>query len=103
MFAWASGDQSPCSLYRAAKFRNDEHNGLVLNVGGYQSAEFDSALHIAQNTSPMEDDYLLKPKKFNKLFAEDLPVIPLYFYPAIGLSGNRICGLKTVSECAVFL
>jgi len=94
MFAWASGDQSPCSLYRSSQIPNEDNQWIGLNVGGYQSAEFDSACNIAQNTSPMEDDYLLKAKKVQQLFAEDLPVIPLYFYPAIGLSGNRICGLK---------
>jgi len=94
MFAWASGDQSPCSLYSSSQIPTEENQWIGLNVGGYRSAEYDSACNIAQNASPMEEDYLGKAEKVQQLFAEDLPVIPLYFYPAIGLSGNRICGLK---------
>lgn len=94
MFAWASGDQSPCSLYLSSQIPTEENQWIGLNVGGYRSVAYDSACNIAQNASPMEEDYLFKTEKVQQLFAEDLPVIPLYFYPAIGLSGNRICGLK---------
>lgn len=103
MFAWASGDQSPCSLYQSSQIPTEENQWIGLNVGGYQSAEYNSACNIAQNASPMEEDYSLKSEKVQQIFAEDLPVIPLYFYPAIGLSDNQICGLKNSIGMRSFL
>ena len=83
MFSWAAGKQ-PCAVYMSDQIPDETNHWVGTNVGGYSGEEYDAACLVpgAAETAA------------GAIYAQDLPVIPLYFNISIGVSGNDICGIS---------
>ena len=63
------------------------------NISGYSNAGFDSTCEAAYWGLPDQPDYAARSQAAERLFAEELPVIPLYFQLKIAISRPDLCGL----------
>ena len=83
MFAWAAG-KNPCEIYVSGQTPAAENHWVGTNVGSYSNEEYDDAcllpMHSAMNAG--------------KIFAGDIPTVPLYFNISIAASSNNICGVS---------
>ena len=83
MFAWSAAGR-PCAVYRSDTIPDAENNWIGTNVGGYRNKDYDDACIL-----PAFSD-----EDAGKIFAEELPAVPLYFNISIGISANNICGIS---------
>lgn len=82
MFPWSSSSR-PCTVYMSDSIPNESNHWVGTNVGSYQNSDFDEACLLPDYTEA----------NTGKLFASELPAIPLYFNISTAVSTNFICGL----------
>lgn len=87
-FSWQASPNPNCALYTTAQIPNAQNQWIGANVSGYSSAEFDAA--CAASGSQANDPV----SAAQKIFAKDLPVIPLYTDLKIAISRPDLCGLS---------
>ncbi len=93
-FAWEAGSESSCYLYQSDQIPMAANDWLKVNVTGYSSAAYDSACQAARMANPAEPDkYNQKQADVQRLFAEELPSVPLYFRLKMAISRPDLCGL----------
>ena len=63
------------------------------NVTGFSSPEFDAACTSAYWALPGQPDYAARNQAAERLFADQLPVVPLYYQLKIAISRPDLCGL----------
>lgn len=83
MFAWSAGS-NPCGIYVSGRIPNEVNHWVGTNVGSYENEDYDQACLLPGLT---ETDA-------GQIFAEELPVIPLYFNINAAVSANNICGIN---------
>ncbi len=92
-FAWAYAQQPACFLFSSMEipgnYPQHQKGWGGANVSGYNSPEFDRACLLAQRALPGSPEY----SPAQNLFAEDLPVIPLFARFNIILTRPGLCGL----------
>jgi len=93
MFYWESGPRSPCVLYTSAQVPSAANQWIGANVTGFSSPEFDAACASAYWALPGQPDYAARNQAAERLFAEQLPVVPLYYQLKIAISRPDLCGL----------
>jgi peptide/nickel transport system substrate-binding protein len=105
-FAWLTGVEPPCDLYIS-----DEIVGPVgetpawdfagasgfcgwgcSNNTGYSSAEYDAVCKAAISSLPGQASYDENHLKAQEIFAEDLPVVPLYLRLKLAATRPDMCG-----------
>jgi peptide/nickel transport system substrate-binding protein len=92
-FYWASGPRSACLLYTSPQIPTDANHWIGANVTGYNNPAFDAACTAAAWARPDQSDYAVRNQAAEKLFAEELPVIPLYYQLKVAISRPDLCGL----------
>jgi peptide/nickel transport system substrate-binding protein len=77
VFGWRVGSAPPCELFTTAQIPDDANPGGA-NDAGYSNPQFDDACRRALTTF---DPQLAAPyhQAAQRLFAEDLPMLPLFF------------------------
>ncbi len=82
-FAWAESPIPACYLYLSEEipgpypdFPKGWGGG---NLSGYQNPEFDQVCQSALTSLPDTDEYVTAHQRAQEIFAEELPVIPLYW------------------------
>lgn len=103
LFAWSGAEQFPCSLYSSAQIPDEENRWIGMNIGGYQSEEYDRACNAALRSSLLSPESRENQALVQSIYAGDLPVIPLYFNFTIAASDSNICGLKNAAGTRSFL
>lgn len=93
-FGWEAGSQSPCWLYQSDEIPSQKNNWIGVNITGYINPDYDAACLDARAASPLQSDYVDKQLAVQKLFAQDLPTIPLYFRLKMAVSRPDFCGLQ---------
>lgn len=94
-FSWESGTQPPCWLYESGQIPTAANNWLGVNVTGYTNPEYDAACLAARQTRPDQADlYRERFVAAQRLFAQELPVIPLFFRLKIAISRPDLCGFE---------
>jgi len=94
-FTWVGGTQTPCYLYETIQIPSAGNLWIGANVSGFSHEEFDAACRDLRETRPEELDSLeTRSAEVSRLFAEQLPVIPLYY--SIKLTAGRLdmCGVQ---------
>ena len=108
-FAWRTGIKSPCDLYQSnltpgpageewtsildGTTRTFSINGwFAQNNTGFADEEYDRACNIAMGSLPGQPEYETAHLEAQRIFAEQLPVVPLF--PRIKLAATRpdMCG-----------
>jgi len=97
-FAWATNLTPMCSLFTSAEVPGLEPGSTKgwggANVSGYRNSTFDAYCHQFQYAIPESEVFQNAIGQMQLIFAEDLPVLPLY--PRIRLVAQRsdMCGVQ---------
>jgi len=76
-FAWLTGVEPPCDLYITSQIPNEVNGWGAQNNAGYSNAAYDAACQ--QQLGTIDADQKAKfAKEAQKIFSEDLPVLPLF-------------------------
>lgn len=96
-FGWASSAVPPCNLYLTSEIPGpypDYAKGWGgANAGGFSSEAFDAACRLAQESLPGTESYVQAHSQAQTLFAESLPVLPLFSYSSFALARPDLCGM----------
>ena len=76
VFGWHIGAVPPCELFTTAEIASDA-NPSGANDTGYSSTAFDAACQ--QSIFPLDSVSLQSQAEAQRLFARDLPILPLFF------------------------
>jgi len=99
-FAWQAGSQPACFLFLTGQIPTADNNWLGANITGYSSAKFDTACQKAVQARPTQADYATLRQAAESQFAQDLPVLPLYFRLEFAAARPDFCGLAAVDTTA---
>jgi len=77
-FAWLTGVEPSCSLYLSSEIPSEENGWAGQNDPGFQNADFDAACKRAITALPGTKDYIEGHKDAQRIFSEQLPVVPLF-------------------------
>jgi peptide/nickel transport system substrate-binding protein len=81
LFSWQNYLDAPCGLYLSTQIPGPDNWWATSNNPGYASAEYDALCQAALNALPGTDDYSRFHGETQRIFSNDLPVLPLYFAP----------------------
>jgi peptide/nickel transport system substrate-binding protein len=94
-FSWKGGSVPACQYYQSDQVPSLENNWLTINVSGYQNPAFDQACLLARSSRPDDESiYLQNNQAVQRMFSEELPVIPLYYRLRVAISRPDLCGLS---------
>jgi len=91
-FSWNSAAVPPCSLYLSSSIPTAANKWIGANVIGYANPEFDQACIPALRALPGTGGYAQSQYKAEEIFANDLPVLPLYQMVWVGAARTDFCG-----------
>ncbi len=77
-FAWLTGVEPSCSLYLSSEIPSAENGWAGQNNPGFINADFDKACKRAITALPGTEDYIEGHKEAQRIFSEQLPVVPLF-------------------------
>lgn len=100
-FPWRTGIAPPCDLYLTSAIPSDQNPGGANNTG-YSRPEFDAACQAA-TTALDEADRRASHMEAQRLFAEDVPSLPLFFRPKAGAALPAVAGFHLDSTAASVL
>ncbi len=96
-FAWRlPGFEPPCDLYVDFEGENipSEANAWTgLNTPGFSDPEYDAACNRAHTAFPGTEDYIEGHKEAQRIFSEQLPVIPLFMRLNFAATRPGVSGL----------
>ncbi len=93
-FTWQSGEVPLCSLFESQNIPTAANHWVGVNVSGYSNPEFDAACQAATQARPDQPAYAENHQKAQAIFANDLPVIPLYMQIEMAAARPDFCGLQ---------
>ncbi len=77
-FAWLTGVEPSCSLYLGSETPSEENGWAGQNNPGFMNDAFDAACKRALGALPGTTDYIEGHKDAQRIFSEQLPVVPLF-------------------------
>jgi peptide/nickel transport system substrate-binding protein len=109
-FAWITGVTPPCNLFQSDEIPGPQGEAWVsvqdgkereFGAGGWEGAnnpgftdeEYDRACNIAFNTLPGQAEHEAAHLEAQRIFAEQLPVLPLFSGPLVTAYRPDLCGL----------
>lgn len=93
--SWRAGVIPPCEFYVTDQIPALENNWLTLNTGGYSSTTFDTVCLQSLVARPDQSEaYRQQQVAVQQAFAEELPVLPLYYRLRLSLAQPELCGLE---------
>jgi peptide/nickel transport system substrate-binding protein len=94
-FAWEVGAEPPCYIYESDQVPAAGNNWLKINITGYGSAQYDAACRAARQVhSSAGETYLQAHENVQRLFAQELPSLPLFFRLKMAVSRPDLCGME---------
>ncbi|RME90923.1 MAG: hypothetical protein D6770_01480 [Anaerolineae bacterium] len=82
-----AGIEPPCAWYTSEEIPTEANHWVGTNVTGYGDPAFDRSCREAGYYLPDEPEYVQKHREVQALFAENLPVVPLY--PRLRIAAAR--------------
>ena len=97
-FAWASGGVAACYIYMSSEIANAGNDWLGERFGGLNSMGYtNETLDDACRRALTGDRYVEQAKQLQqevqRIVAEELPSIPLFYFPRLALSRIDLCGM----------
>jgi len=103
LFSWLNGFDAPCALYLSTQIPNEDNWWATSNDPGYASEAYDEACRSALDALYGTSSYLRFHREAQRIFSEDLPVLPLYFVPRTVAVGRGVEGVVVnPSERTIF-
>jgi peptide/nickel transport system substrate-binding protein len=92
-FGWLAGVEPACELYTTAEIPTIDNGYSGSNPTGFSNKEFDQACDLAHRSLPGSAAYLQNENLAQKIFAENLPSIPLYLTVKMAVARYDLTGL----------
>ena len=109
-FAWLTGVEPPCDLYLSSRVPGPTGEAWVSiqdgssrifgengwsdqNNPGFANEEYDEACKLATGSLPGQPEYDAGHLEAQRIFAEQLPVVPLFLTPKLAATRPDMCGL----------
>ena len=93
LFSWLNGLDAPCGLYLSSNIPTEENWWSTSNNPGYASEAYDEACQSALSALYGTSSFVSSHQEAQRIFAEDLPVLPLYFVPRVIAVGPEVEGV----------
>jgi peptide/nickel transport system substrate-binding protein len=94
-FAWLTGVEPPCDLYITDEITGSPEDGYCgwgcSNDPGFSNEEFDAVCKAALSSLPGEEAYNENHLLAQEIFAEELPVVPLYLRLKLAATRPDMC------------
>jgi peptide/nickel transport system substrate-binding protein len=96
-FVWLTGSEPPCDLWLSENIPGEDLAIFPSGWGGqnntgFSNAEYDQACRNALQTLPGQPGYVENHQLAQEIFADQLPVIMLYFNIISGATRSDFCG-----------
>ncbi len=91
-FLWLFSAEPPCDLYLSEGIPGEENNWVGSNNPGFSDPAYDRACRAALGSLPDQPGYAENHLKAQAIFAEQLPVVPLYFNVKFNATRPDFCG-----------
>jgi peptide/nickel transport system substrate-binding protein len=91
-FAWLTGVEPSCDLYQTSQIPSEENGWAGQNYDGFSNAEYDTVCAAAKQSLPGEEAYNINHAEAQRIFAEQLPVVPLYLRIKLAATRPDMCG-----------
>ncbi len=93
-FAWLADVLPPCDLYLGSEIPTEENGWIGSNNTGFDDAAYNEQCARALDALPGTEEYVEAHKEAQRIFSEQLPVIPLFPYLKIAASRPEVEGLQ---------
>jgi peptide/nickel transport system substrate-binding protein len=98
-FSWQASSAPACHLFFSDAIPGEDleifpYKWGGWNAAGWSNAEFDTACRSARGSAPGQENYIQSHALAQQIFAEELPVIPLYPYQQVAIARSDLCGLQ---------
>lgn len=90
--SWETGQDNLCFLYQSWNIPAASNQWLGVNITGYSNPAYDQACQAARDLLPGEAGYQAAQFLPQQLFAQELPVIPLYLQVKAAAVRPDFCG-----------
>jgi peptide/nickel transport system substrate-binding protein len=87
----STGVEPPCEWFSSSEVPNEANHWVGTNVSGYSNPAFDAACQAAQQSLTDEPAHAASYRQAQSIFAEDLPVIPLYWRVKVAAARPEVC------------
>jgi peptide/nickel transport system substrate-binding protein len=99
LFSWSFTGHPACYLYLSDAIPGEDLAKFPFswggwNLTGWHNPEYDVACKLARNALPGQDDYGTNHHIAQRIFAQELPVIPLFSKQEIFASRPDLCGME---------
>jgi peptide/nickel transport system substrate-binding protein len=91
-FAWLTGVEPPCGLYLCTQWPSEESGWAGQNDPGFCDEDFDRACNAALQSLPGTPEYEQYHKEAQAIFAEQLPVVPLFLRTKLAAYRPEVTG-----------
>jgi peptide/nickel transport system substrate-binding protein len=95
--AYAVGPASgefPCSWFSSDQIPSAENNWIGLNISGYTNPDYDALCRKAMRILPDQPGYGDAHAQVQQVFANDLPVVPLYVHIKAAAARRDLCNFS---------
>jgi peptide/nickel transport system substrate-binding protein len=92
-FGWIAGVEPACELYTTAEIPTIDNGYSGSNPTGFSNPEYDKACDLAHRSLPGTAAYVQNQYQAQKIFAENLPSIPLYLTVKMAVARPDLTGL----------
>jgi len=97
--AWSTGRQPPCFLYSSAEIPGSSNSWLGtkfggVNITGYKNKDYDSACSRMFSTGLDKAAFTADNETTQRLIAEELPVLPLFYHLKVMATRVDLCGVS---------
>jgi peptide/nickel transport system substrate-binding protein len=93
-FGWPVGMTPPCDFYLSAQIPTAENGWSGQNETGWSHEEFDAACLAALAALPGTADYEIYHQTAQSIFAEQLPVVPLFPRLKAAITRPGVCNFR---------
>ncbi len=92
-FGWLAPVEPPCELYTTAEIPTVDNGYSGTNPTGFSNTEYDRACDLAHRSLPGTPGYIQNQALAQRIFAENLPSIPLYLTLKVAITRTDLTGL----------
>jgi peptide/nickel transport system substrate-binding protein len=89
-----NGLEPPCEWFTTKEIPNSKNLWIGTNVSGYQNPDYDNQCQTARSSIRGEPSYNDAMNQTQRLFAQELPSIPLYFRLKLAAMRPDMCGFQ---------
>jgi peptide/nickel transport system substrate-binding protein len=98
-FSWQASSTPACHLFFSDAIPGEDlelfpYKWGGWNAAGWSNADFDAACRSARGSAPGQESHAESHAQAQQIFADELPVIPLYAYQQVSISRSDLCGMR---------